>query len=108
MKARIPQDVDLEDRLAFGLTPARFGYLVIAALGAFTIWSAPWANPPIRVAASLPLLGLGAALAWGRWRGRNLDRWAVDIAIYLRRNNLRLELPWHPRAHRQAAPPDQR
>ena len=31
MRAHVPQDVDLEDKLIYGLTPVRFGYLVIAA-----------------------------------------------------------------------------
>ena len=30
MRARVPQDVDLEDTLVLGLSPTRFGYLVIA------------------------------------------------------------------------------
>lgn len=109
MRARVPQDVDLEDRLVFGLTPIRFGYLVIAALAAFTVWSAKWAPSPVRATASLPVLGLGAGLAWGSWRGRALDRWALDIAVYLR-HNLRITGaaagPW--RTHRPAAPPDTR
>jgi hypothetical protein len=25
-------------------------------------------------------------LAWGRWRGRALDRWLVDLCVYVRRN----------------------
>lgn len=108
MRARIPQDVDLEDRLVFGLTPVRFGYLVIAALVAFTAWSGQWASPPVRAAASLPVLGVGAAFAWGRCGGRNLDRWAADLAVYIRRNCLHIDLAWRRRAHRPAAPPEKR
>jgi PrgI family protein len=85
MRARIPQDVDLEDRLAFGLTTARFGYLALAALAAFTIWTARWAAWPVRALAALPVLGVGAGLAWGRWRGRGLDHWAIDLGVYLAR-----------------------
>ena len=112
MRARVPQDVDLEDRLVFGLTPIRFGYLVIAALAAFTVWSAKWAAAPVRVTASVPVLGLGAGMAWGTWRGQALDRWALDVAVYLYRN-IRLGsattgLRRSGRTHRPAAPPDAR
>src|ERR1700716_2821291 len=83
MRARIPQDVDLEDRLAFGLTPTRFGYLALAALAAFTLWTARWAPWPVRALAALPVAGVGAGLAWGRWHGRSLDHWAADLIVYL-------------------------
>lgn len=86
MRARIPQDVDLEDKLVFGLSPTRFGYLVLAALAAFTVWSGSWSIPALRAAAAAPILGLGAAFAWGRWQGRGLDEWAGDIAVYVQRS----------------------
>jgi hypothetical protein len=85
MRARIPQDVDLEDRLAFGLTPTRFGYLALAALAAFTVWTVRWAPWPVRALAALPVVGAGAGLAWGRWHGRGLDHWAADLLVYLAR-----------------------
>ena len=98
MRARIPQDVDLEDKLVFGLSPTRFGYLVIAALAAFTVWSGTWAVPALRAAAAMPLLGAGAALAWGRWQGRALDEWAADIAVFAQRR-LHVHLVRHRRRH---------
>ena len=86
MPARIPQDVDLEDRLVLGLTPVRFGYLVIGGLAAFCVWNARWGAVPARLALALPLLLGGVILAWGRWRSRPLDRWAADLALFLRAN----------------------
>lgn len=86
MPARIPQDVDLEDRLVLGLTPIRFGYLVIGGLAAFCVWNVRWGAVPARFALALPLLLGGVTLAWGRWRGRPLDRWAADLALFLRAN----------------------
>ena len=86
MRARIPQDVDLEDRLVLGLTPVRFGYLVIGGLAAFCVWNGRWGPVPARLTLALPLLLGGAALAWGRWRGRPLDAWVVDLALFLRAN----------------------
>src|SRR2546430_2151442 len=87
MHARVPQDVDLEDRLVYGLSPIRFGYLVIAVLGALSLWRVELLPPVLRVLPCLLLLGAAAALAWGRWQGRPLDLWLVDLAIYLRRNH---------------------
>lgn len=89
MPARVPQDVDLEDRLVFNLTPVQFGYLVIGALAAGIVWKFPWAPGPIRLLAALPPALAGAALAWGRWRGRAFDAWAADLLLFLR-HNLRL------------------
>ena len=28
------------------------------------------------------VIGLGAAMAWGRWRARSADQWLLDIAIF--------------------------
>lgn len=95
MPARVPQDVDLEDRLVFNLTTVQFGYLVIGALGAGIVWKVHWGPQPVRLAAAIPLLLLGASLAWGRWRGRPLDAWAGDALLFLRHN---LCLSWTPSA----------
>ena len=86
MRASVPQDVDLEDRLVYGLTPTRFGYLVVAALGAMSLWSLRWVPLAARLAPCVLLPVAAAALAWGRWRGRPLDRLTLDVAIFLRRN----------------------
>lgn len=93
MTARVPQDVDLEDRLVFNLTPIQLGYLVIGALAAGITWKLHWAPGPARLVAALPLAGSGCVLAWGRWQGRALDAWAGDLLLFLR-HNLRLHL--HP------------
>ena len=88
--ARVPLDVDLEDKLVFGLTPIRLGYMVVALLASFSLWSSPWAPAAIRllVAAAVALVGAGAA--WGRWRGRPADAWLLDAALYSM-SNTRLE-----------------
>jgi hypothetical protein len=108
MKARLPQDVDLEDHLIFGLTPVRFGYFAIAALLAFGVWSAPWAAPFVRASFSLPILGLGATLAWGRIRGRAMDSWVADMLVYVFSNHLLFRSRHGQWANRPAAPPEQR
>jgi PrgI family protein len=100
MHARIPLDVDLEDKLIYGLTPTRLVYLVIALLGGFATWSAHWAPSPVRGGIAVVIAIAGAIASWGRWRGRPLDGWAIDLAIYLVGNHrLRWQLP-RPRLRR--------
>jgi hypothetical protein len=83
MRAKAPLDVDLEDKLLYGLTPMRLAYLVVALLGGFALWSSPWAPSPLRTGAGLAVAGIGAAAAWGRWRGRAVDAWVADISIFV-------------------------
>src|SRR6266566_2961432 len=82
MPARIPLDVDLEDKLLYGLTPIRLAYLVVALLAAFSLWSAQWASIPIRATAAISLLIVGVVAAWGRWRARAVDGWLFYVAAY--------------------------
>jgi hypothetical protein len=82
MPARVPLDVDLEDKLLYGLTPTRLGYLLIALLTAFALWSSQGAPTPVRAAAALLVIGIGAVMSWGRWRGRRADIWILDIALF--------------------------
>jgi hypothetical protein len=84
MPARAPLDVDLEDRLLYGLTPTRLVYLVIALLAAFSTWSGNWAPPVARAACAVVIAMVGVAAAWGRWRGRAVDAWAIDIIAFVR------------------------
>jgi hypothetical protein len=86
MPARIPLDVDLEDRLLYGLTPLRFGYLAVAGVAALMIWSAQGPPLVLRISLALLLLGIGAGLAWARWHDRALDDWLVDLAVFMIRN----------------------
>jgi hypothetical protein len=104
MPARIPQDVDLEDRFVLGLTPVRFGYLVIGGLAAFCLWNARWGPVPARLTLALPLLLGGVTLAWGRWRGRPLDAWVGDLALFLRANVRVVRAPAPPAASADAPP----
>ena len=83
MSARAPLDVDLEDKLLYGLTPIRLAYMLVSLLGGFALWSSPWSVEPVRASSSLVVIGLGVAMAWGRWQGRAADHWLSDIAIFL-------------------------
>jgi hypothetical protein len=81
---RAPLDLDLQDQLMFGLTPARFGYLVGGVLGALTLGT----RTPRPLAVPLALLSalLAAAFCWVRWQGRPLDAWLLDATIHAGRN----------------------
>lgn len=97
MPARVPLDVDLEDRLVYGLTPIRLGYLVLALLGGFSTWSSPWAPAVARGVCALAIVAVGAAAAWGRWRGRAADDWAGDVAWFALANiraDWKVIVPW--------------
>ncbi|HYL08191.1 MAG TPA: hypothetical protein VEU76_06555, partial [Candidatus Udaeobacter sp.] len=84
--ARVPLDVDLEDKLLYGLTPMRLGYLIVGLLAAFSIWSAHWGPGVLRGAIATILGAVGVVAAWGRWRGRALDGWAVDLVTFVLAN----------------------
>jgi hypothetical protein len=83
MPARVPLDVDLEDKLLYGLTPMRLAYVVVALLAAFSLWSSHWSQPPIRGLAAGLIMTVGALAAWGRWRGRPVDGWVIDLAVFI-------------------------
>jgi hypothetical protein len=91
VRARAPLDVDLEDKLLYGLTPMRLAYLMVALLGGFALWSSPWAPSPARAVACLAVVGIGAAAAWGRWQGRPVDAWVSDVLLFTI-NTRRVEL----------------
>lgn len=83
MRAKVPLDVDLEDRLVYGLSPIRLAYVVLAGLAALAVWSAQALPSIVRGAAALIVIAVGAALAWGRWRGRAADEWLMDAARFV-------------------------
>ncbi|TAN31583.1 PrgI family protein [bacterium] len=99
MPARVPLDVDLEDKLLYGLTPTRLAYMVVALLAGFALWSSRWAPSPVRAMACCLVVGAGAAVAWGRWQGRAADDWLADIALFsIRSYRVRWNLGWLERA----------
>ena len=83
MRATAPLDVDLEDKLLYGLTPMRLAYLVIGLVAGFALWSSPWAPPPVRAFACAAVVAISAIAAWGRWRGRAVDGWAADLSLFV-------------------------
>ena len=100
MRARIPLDVDLEDKLIYGLSPLRFAYVLVAGVAAMAIWSSNTGPSALRGTACVLVAILGAAAGWLRHEGRHLDSWVSDIGAFLLRN-YRLELA-PARARQQA------
>ena len=78
----MPLDVDLEDRLVYGLTPTRLAYVVISLIGAFALWSSEWGPALLRASAALVVIGIGAVMSWGCWKGTPADIWVVDLAFF--------------------------
>lgn len=98
MTARAPLDVDLEDKVVYGLTPMRLAYMAVALASGFALWSPHWAPEVLRGGAAASVILAGAVASWGRWRGRAADQWASDFVVFLIRN---YEVEWHavrPRA----------
>lgn len=98
MTARAPLDVDLEDKIVYGLTPMRLAYVAVALVAGFALWSSHWAPEVLRGAVAAAVILGGAVAAWGRLRGRAADEWAWDVVVFLMRN---YEVEWRampPRA----------
>jgi hypothetical protein len=92
MRARIPAGIDLEDRLLYGLSPARLGYVAGLAVLASWCWrQSPWG--PLRFAAAIVLLGGALAMGWLRHDGRHLDAWAEDLVRHVTAR-YRLVIDW--------------
>src|ERR671929_39773 len=75
-RVRLPADVELEDRLAFGLTARQLLLLFATALCAYGgyAFAATVAPLPPAVAAATPLALAGTLLALGRFEGLPADR----------------------------------
>jgi hypothetical protein len=83
MRAKAPLDVDLEDKLLYGLTPMRLAYLVVSLVSGLALWSSPWAPSPVRAFACATVVAIGAIAAWGRWHGRAVDSWVADLSLFV-------------------------
>src|ERR687888_827701 len=85
-RVRLPADVELEDRLAFGLTARQLLLLFATALSAYGSYAfaATVAPLPLAVAAATPLALAGTLLALGRFEGLPADRLALAALRHLR------------------------
>lgn len=92
---KVPADVELEDKLAFGLTARQLALLAgtgVCAYGAYLLLS-PLLGPVAGLAAALLLLVAGLLLALGRRDGMSGDQLALAAVRYLRRPKQHLLAP---------------
>ena len=84
-RVRMPADIDMEDRLAFGLTARQLVILGVAALISYGIYAAAGSVLPLPIAVALaaPTAIAGVALALGRHAGLSGDRIALAAARHL-------------------------
>ena len=89
---RLPADVEMEDRLAFGLTARQLVILGIAALVSYGIYAVAGSVLPLPVAAALavPTALAGVALALGHHAGLSGDRIALAAARHLTQSRQRV------------------
>ncbi|MGH2941795.1 MAG: PrgI family protein [Solirubrobacteraceae bacterium] len=94
-RTTLPADVELEDRLAFGLTARQLAILITTAIGAYLAFGALSSALPAPVAAALstPLGVAGVLLALGRRDGVSADRLALLGARHLSRPRRRVLAP---------------
>ena len=107
---KLPADVELEDRLAFGFTAKQLALLAataISAYGAFLV-TGPFLPAPLRAAPPLMVAAAGVGLALVRHHGLSGDQLALALARYaltprrqvLAPEPLPLRLPGSPRQPR--------
>lgn len=84
-RVRLPADIEMEDRLAFGLTARQLVILGVAALVSYGVYAEAGSVLPLPVAAALavPTALAGIALALGRLAGLSGDRIALAAARHL-------------------------
>jgi hypothetical protein len=83
---KVPADVELEDRLAFGLTARQLVLFAAAGVGAYGAYVLLTSVAPsvVALAAGLAVALVGVLLALGRYEGMSGDQFALALARYLR------------------------
>ncbi|MGA5304569.1 PrgI family protein [Nucisporomicrobium flavum] len=86
LRARIPADVEREDRVAFNLTWRQLAILTVTGLVIYAAWTAvaTVVPPPIVIALTLPVAGTAFFLAVGRRDGISLDTWLLHAVRHRR------------------------
>jgi hypothetical protein len=94
-RVRLPADVELEDKLAFGLTARQIFLLGATAILTYGLYISASSALPLPIAAALcaPLAIAGAVLALGRRDGLPADRLARLAVRYLAAPHRRLLAP---------------
>lgn len=99
-RVRLPADVELEDRLAFGLTARQLAILTTTAIVAYLAYTAATTVVPMPVAAAAatPIALVGVALALGRLDGLSGDRLALAGLRHIAQPRRRALAPDGPRS----------
>jgi hypothetical protein len=86
LRARIPADVEREDRVAFNLTWRQLAILTVTGLVIYATWTAvaTVVPPPIFIALAVPVAGTAFFLAVGRRDGISLDTWLLNAVRHRR------------------------
>jgi hypothetical protein len=92
-RVRLPADVELEDKLAFGLTARQLLLLGATALITYTLYSLVSSSLPLAAVLCTPVAASGCVLALGRRDGLPADRLARIALRHLLRPRRRLLAP---------------
>jgi len=94
-RVRLPSDVELEDRLAFGLTARQLAILAPTAIVAYALFALAGSRLPLPLAAAaaVPVAFAGAALALGHRDGLSGDRLALAAGRHLAKPRRRVLAP---------------
>ena len=94
-RVRLPADIELEDRLAFGLTARQLGLLGTGAVTAYSLYLLAVQVVPLPLAAALaaPLALAGVLFALGRRDGLTGDRYVRAAVRFLRAPRRRVLAP---------------
>jgi hypothetical protein len=93
-RIRLPADVEMEDRLAWGLTARQLVILVLAAIVCYAVFEAAGSLPmPLPVVLAVPFALVGVALALGRLDGLSGERIALAAGRQLTQPKLRVAAP---------------
>ena len=86
LRARVPADVEREDRLAFNLTARQLVILTVTGLVLYAAWTAmaTVVPPLIFIACALPVAGTAFFVAVGRRDGTSLDTWLLNALRHRR------------------------
>ncbi len=86
LRARVPADVEREDRLAFNLTARQLVILTVTGLLLYAAWTAVArvVPPAVFIACALPVAGAAFFLAVGRRDGISLDTWLFNALRHRR------------------------
>ena len=86
--AMVPQHLELDDVVAWGLGAGDLLCIALGCVGAWSVVSSLDAALPLRVLLAAPVLAAGSALGVVRVGSRSLRSWAAAAAAFLMRRRV--------------------